>query len=220
MSLIHEQIPKIMAAIGAIGKTRKNLQQGYMFRGIDDVYSACQSALAEHGVFTVPRVLNIAREERASKGGGVLIYTMLTMQYTFFASDGSSIEAVTVGEGMDSGDKSANKSMSAAQKYALLQVFAIPTDEAKDSENQSPELAGREPQSASRQTPADVRNYSPQAASISGPDAVDLRARVQAAGMNEAIFLKTFGAASFTDFPADKLAQANAMLAKKQKAGE
>ena len=36
---------------------------------------------------------------------------------------------------MDSGDKSSNKAMSAAQKYAFLQVFCIPTEEPKDTEN-------------------------------------------------------------------------------------
>jgi hypothetical protein len=42
-----------------------------------------------------------------------------------------------IGEAMDSGDKSANKAMSAAQKYALLQVFCIPTEEPKDTENET-----------------------------------------------------------------------------------
>ncbi len=42
---------------------------------------------------------------------------------------------------MDSGDKSANKAMSAAYKYALMQVFCIPTDEPKDTENETHEVA-------------------------------------------------------------------------------
>jgi hypothetical protein len=53
--------------------------------------------------------------------------------------DGSSIEVVTVGEAMDSGDKSCNKAMSTAQKYAIFQVFAIPTEELKDSDDDSPD---------------------------------------------------------------------------------
>ena len=134
MALIHEQIPKVMASIGAIGKDRKNPQQGYQFRGIDDLYNACNSALSEHGVFAVPTVENISREERTTKSGGALIYTILTMRYTFYASDGSYFEATTIGEAMDSGDKSCNKAMSAAQKYAFLQVFSIPTEEPKDTE--------------------------------------------------------------------------------------
>lgn len=42
-----------------------------------------------------------------------------------------------IGEAMDSGDKSCNKAMSAAQKYAFLQIFCIPTEEPKDTENET-----------------------------------------------------------------------------------
>lgn len=140
---IHEAIPKIMAEIGHIGKDRKNEAQKYQFRGIDDLYNACQSALIKHGVFCVPTVLESHREERKSNSGTNLLYTILTVKYTFYAQDGSSIEAITVAEGMDTGDKSAYKAMSGAQKYALLQVFAIPTEEAKDAENDSHQVESK-----------------------------------------------------------------------------
>lgn len=138
---IFAAIPKVMHAIGSIGKDRKNAVQGYSFRGIDDLYNAASEALIAHEVFTVPVVLDMKREERQTKSGGGLIYTILTIKYTFYASDGSHFEAVTIGEAMDSGDKSCNKAMSAAQKYAFLQVFAIPTEEPKDTENSTHEVA-------------------------------------------------------------------------------
>lgn len=134
---IFKKIPAVMGEIGVIGKARQNKMQGYSFRGIDDVYQAAHGALVKHGIFTVPMVMNMQREERTSAKGGVLLYTILTMKYIFYASDGSHIEAVTIGEAMDSGDKSCNKAMSAAQKYAFLQVFSIPTEEPKDTENET-----------------------------------------------------------------------------------
>lgn len=149
MSTIHELIPQIMAKVGAITKERKNAQQGYVFRGIDDAYFAFQPVFAELGVFVVPKVLKVTREEREAKSGGVLIYTTLEVQHTFFAKDGSSFEAVTIGEAMDSGDKSSNKAMSAAMKYALLEVFCVPTKEDNDTENHSPEPRPRQTASAS-----------------------------------------------------------------------
>ncbi len=148
MSLIHSKIPAVMADISAIGKDRKNTAQGYQFRGIDDVYNELHAALAVHKVFTVPKVIEDRTEERLSNKGGTLIYRVLKIEYTFFAEDGSSITATMLGEGMDSGDKAANKAMAVAHKYALLQVFAIPTDEPKDPENDSPEPA---PKTDSRQ---------------------------------------------------------------------
>lgn len=137
--LIFEKIPAVMADIDAIGKNRKNTQgNGYNFRGIDDVYNELHSILSKHKVFTVPEVLEERTEERLSKSGGNLIYRILKIKYTFFAEDGSCVIASVIGEAMDSGDKAANKSMSVAHKYCLLQVFAIPTEEDKDPENDTP----------------------------------------------------------------------------------
>lgn len=139
--------PKIYAAMIAIAKDvpavpkgRDNKQQGYKFRGIDDVYLALHDIFAKHGVFSVPEVLEEKSEERTSRGGSALIYRILKIKYTFYADDGSSVSAIVIGEGQDSGDKASNKAMSVAHKYAILQVFSIPTDEKKDPEEDSQDL--------------------------------------------------------------------------------
>jgi len=137
---IYGLIPAVMKDIGVIGKGRKNQQQNYAFRGIDDMYNAVQPVLVKHGVFVCPCVQDQRREDRQTKSGGNLIYTVLTVKHTFYAPDGSSVEVVTVGEAMDSGDKSANKAMSAAMKYALIEVFSIPTEGDNDTENTSHEV--------------------------------------------------------------------------------
>lgn len=145
MSLIFKKIPAIMAEVGAIEKGRKNASQGYAFRGIDDFYFAMQPLLAKHGVFFAPNVIRDTREERQTKSGSNMIYTVLAMEFTFYAEDGSSFKASTVGEAMDSGDKSAAKAMSTALKYAFMQLFCVPTEEDSnlDTENDSPEVAPR-----------------------------------------------------------------------------
>lgn len=129
---IYSLIGQAMRKIGAIGKTSKNAQQGFMYRGIDAVYNALNPVMAELGLFICPEVLDQKREERTTKNGTVLIYTMLTMKYTVYAPDGSNVSVVVVGEGMDSGDKSANKAMSVAMKYAMFQLFFIPTEDLVD----------------------------------------------------------------------------------------
>ena len=140
---IYQAIPSIMAEIGAIGKDRTNQGQGYKYRGIEDFYNVCQPLMVKYKVFSVPNVTAQHREERQSKSGGVLIYTILTIEYTFFAEDGSCVKATVVGEGMDSGDKSSNKAMSVAHKYALAQMFAVPTVDMVDPETDSPEPVAR-----------------------------------------------------------------------------
>lgn len=141
---IYDLISRVMDEIGAVGKTSRNETQRYMFRGIDAVMNALNPALRTNGVFVVPEVLEMSREERNGKNGGVLIYSVVKVKYTFYAPDGSSVFAVVMGEGMDSGDKSMNKAMSAAFKYACFQVFCIPTEEMKDSETDSPEPIPKE----------------------------------------------------------------------------
>ena len=137
---IYKQIPAIMAEVGAIEKNRKGQGINYAFRGIDDIYSALQPLLAKHKVFYAPNVVNQTRETRETKSGGTATYTILTVEYTFYAEDGSNFKLVTVGEAMDTSDKSSNKAMSAALKYAMLQLFCIPTEEEKDTEYQNHEV--------------------------------------------------------------------------------
>lgn len=137
---IYQSIAAIMADCPAIGKTSRNNQgQGYNYRGVDAVMNVFQPLLAKHHVFAVPTVLSSEREERETKNGGTLIYTILAVKYTFFAEDGSFVEAVVKGEAMDSSDKSSNKAMSAAFKYAMFQVFCIPTEEMVDPDAETPE---------------------------------------------------------------------------------
>jgi hypothetical protein len=137
--MIHERILAVMRDITCISKDRKNSNQGYQFRGIDDVYNELHGLFANHGIFTVPEVLEEKSEERQSKSGGTLIYRILKIKYNFYCIDGSFLSAIVIGEGQDSGDKASNKAMAVAHKYALLQVFCIPTDELKDPENDSPD---------------------------------------------------------------------------------
>lgn len=136
---IYKAISAVLSDVGAVGKDGQNTFDKYKYRSIDAVMNAMHPAMAKHGVFVTPEVLEQSREERSSKNGGVLIYSITKVKYTFYTADGSSVTATVIGEGMDKGDKSMNKAMSAAFKYALFQVFCIPTEEFVDSETESPE---------------------------------------------------------------------------------
>lgn len=140
-ALIYSKLCDIMKDCPAIAKSQKNAQQNYMFRGIDIVMNVLQPLFIKHRVIAVPEILSSSREERQTKSGGNLIYTVLNVKYTFYAEDGSSVCAIVQGEGMDSADKSSNKAMSVAYKYACFQVLCIPTEEMKDSEAETPEIS-------------------------------------------------------------------------------
>lgn len=135
---IYAQIIAAMKDIEAIGKGKYNKQQGFSFRGIDDVMNALHPVLTKHDIFTVTEVLEQTREHRTTERGSQLNYSLLKFRTRFYTTDGSYVDAVTMGEGMDSGDKASNKAMSIAYKYALFQVFCIPTEEMKDPDAETP----------------------------------------------------------------------------------
>lgn len=145
--MIYGLIGKAIGKIGAIGKdsvaTNFSGKQMYKFRGIDAVYNAINPVMAELGLFIIPEILDIKREERLSESKKTLIYSILTVKYTIYAPDGTFVQGTTVGEAMDSGDKSMNKAMSAALKYFIFQTFVIPTEEMKDPDAEVHDLAPR-----------------------------------------------------------------------------
>jgi hypothetical protein len=141
---IYRLIGKAIGDIGAITKDKRNPQQGFMYRGIDQVYNALNPVMAKLGLFLTPEILDQKREERQTAKGGALIYTILTIRFTVYAPDGSNVSLSVIGEAMDSGDKSTNKAMSVAMKYAMFQLFCIPTEEMIDPDGETHEVAAKD----------------------------------------------------------------------------
>ena len=137
-----------------ITKDRRNTQQGFMFRGIDDVYNALSPLLAKHGLCILPRMLSRQCDERQSSKGGALFYVTIEAEFDFVcAADGSRHIVRTFGEAMDSADKATNKAMSAAYKYAAFQAFAIPTEGDNDADGSTPEVKPQQHAGQSRTQP-------------------------------------------------------------------
>ena len=195
MANIYKAIGEVMKDVGAVGKDSKNPQQGYRYRGIDAVMNALQPAMIKHGIFVVPSVMEEHREERQTSRGGLLIYSVLKIKYTFYAEDGTSIEAIVVGEGMDSGDKATNKALSVGFKYACFQVFCIPTEEMIDPEVDSPE---------------------PTPKMISTEHAKAIKDGLEATDSNVAAFLSLFSAKSVDEMYETQYPKAIEMLNKKR----
>lgn len=148
---IHRSMAAILKDCGAIGKERTNTEQKYKFRGIDDVYNELHDVFAKHGVFCMPRVISHTQSQKQAKSGAWATITIVEVEFDFVAGDGSLITCKTVGEAADYGDKSTNKAMSTAQKYALFQVFLIPTEADNDTENSSHEFVDNGNRTATKQ---------------------------------------------------------------------
>jgi hypothetical protein len=140
---VYQAINKVQAALAVdgIGKARSNQQQGYNFRGIDDVYNAMAPLLAKHGLCILPRVTSRECVERTNAKGTALFYVTVAVDFDFVCAEDQSRHTVTTyGEAMDSGDKATNKAMSAAYKYACMQAFSIPTEGDNDADAHTHEV--------------------------------------------------------------------------------
>lgn len=207
---IYESIAAAMADIGAVGKSSRNKDQGFMYRGIDAVMNAINPALTKNKIFIVPEVLEQTREERKSARGTNLIYSICRIKYTFYAEDGTSVAATVIGEGMDTGDKATNKAMAIAYKYACFQVFCIPTEEMRDPDAECHEVkANDEP----KKEPEPQQE--PQApATIDETKIAALTAKMQEHGVPTEKILKLYKIQSLTDMTIKMFMQAMEKMAK------
>lgn len=137
--LIFSKMVNILKETKAITKSEKNQQQGFKFRGIDNVMNELHEIFSRNEVFILQEVKDFTTENRPTKSGGTNTFTRATVTFRYMTTDGSFVETTNVGEAMDSGDKGMNKAMSIALKYSLLQMFLIPTEEQKDPDATTPE---------------------------------------------------------------------------------
>jgi hypothetical protein len=147
MSTNEKKVYSAIAAVTAklakegISKDRKNDQQGYKFRGIDDVYNALAPFLAEAKLCILPCVKSRECIERTTAKGNAIFYVTVCVDFAFVAAEDSSEHHVTTyGEAMDTADKATNKAMSAAYKYACMQAFCIPTEGDNDADKTTHEV--------------------------------------------------------------------------------
>ena len=146
------QVFKAISAVQAdlckigISKDNKNKQQGFMFRGIDQLYGALSPCLARHGLIITPSVKDRTSVKVTTKSGGSMSHHIVTVEYTLHGPDGSNIVCTTLGEAMDSGDKGIAKSLTAAYKYMMLQIFCVPIEgQSQDADSDSHEIAKPDP---------------------------------------------------------------------------
>jgi hypothetical protein len=125
--VIYEKVAKVMAEIEPIAKERRNTQQGYNFRGIDELMNALSPIVTKHGIFpTCPIIADVLHEPVTSKTGGAGTHLIRRYTFRFYAEDGSFVETLADGEAIDYGDKASNKAYSVAYREAMFKMFVIP----------------------------------------------------------------------------------------------
>lgn len=197
---VLDGIQQVIAAFAehGIGKNQKNEQQGFAYRGIDDVLNRMAQHLVAAKLVIIPKVVSRDVQERLNSRGNPLFYVTLTVDYTIASVvDGSTVTVTTVGEAMDSGDKATNKALSAAYKYMAFQTFAIPI--AEDADRTTHTLAPKE--------------------KVLGAAELDsIRALCKEAGFDEAKIAGIYGVDALESVPLSATAEITSNLQKKIKA--
>jgi hypothetical protein len=182
-------------AESGIAKTQVNQHQKYRFRGIDDVYNSLAKILSKVGLIILPRVVSHKQEIKTNpQKGSVSCYTILEVEYDFISSEDGSKHTIKVfGEGIDTSDKSTNKAMSAAYKYACIQAFCIPIEGSDDAD----------------------KDHIPLSAEFSKELVNELKKLIEHTGSDENKILAYFSVESIESMNTKQLSQGIQMLKKK-----
>ena len=140
-------LPRVYAAINAItaafahhgvAKDRINLDDGYAYRGVDEVTERLAPLLAAHKLCILPRVLTRTQGERIDPAGESLVHVVLQVAFDLVSvEDGSMHTIEAVGEALDHSDKASAKAMTSAYKHAVLHAFCVPVSGRDDADRSS-----------------------------------------------------------------------------------
>jgi len=128
---IGEAFLAIMKEVGYVQKLGKNTMQNYKYAGEAQLIEALRPALIKHGVIMYPSravevvdAVVVGSPDKEKK----TFRTVINYSFTYLhVASKTSIDVASIGEGVDTGDKSAYKAATGALKYALRQPFLIET---------------------------------------------------------------------------------------------
>ena len=119
----------VMAKLNAIPKTPAKAQSGkglpYEYLSEDAITATLRPLLAEAGLAPFPLGGQVVEREDYTAGSSQMTRVLARQRFLIAHKSGQWVECETWGEAADSGDKVANKVMTAAYKYFERQTFCI-----------------------------------------------------------------------------------------------
>ncbi len=130
---IYQALNAVMKVVGYVQKTDGGGLR-YSFVGEAELIKAIRPAFVEHGIVVHPSTMtNVITDSYTTKNGATMNRTITSLVYRFaHAPSGTFIDVAVNGEGADVGDKSSNKALTGAFKYALRQTLMIETGDDPD----------------------------------------------------------------------------------------
>src|SRR3990167_1982714 len=143
----------ILGVMSEVGYVQKERAAGlnYSFASEAALIEALRPAMLKWGIYvSVEGLSEIIQDGFVTKSGTAMNRTFVhgVVRFAHPSSD-THIDVHAMGEGMDPGDKSANKAATGLLKYALRQTFLIETGDDPDKESS----AGQERTEPAKKTP-------------------------------------------------------------------
>jgi hypothetical protein len=204
---LAEAMCRVMEHVSYVQKDKQMSGGGsYRYVSVEAVIDALRPEMIRQQLVLLPagiEPLNVEHFE--GKNGGRQNRTQVI--YTFklvHAASGQSEPVVVIGEAIDVGDKSSNKAMTAARKYALLMAFNIETGLDPDDTPSHTQERAAAPQPKPAEAPKQPIRYAEK-------DNLQLRARFtqQYAQANSRDAIITVGAEVMKEAKASKLSAAD-----------
>ncbi len=159
---LAEAMCRVMERVAYVQKDKAMMGGGsYKYVSVEAIIAAIRPEMIREQLVLLPvGVQPVTVEHFEGKNGGRQNRTQVI--YTFkmlHAPSGQTEPVVSIGEAIDVGDKSSNKAMTAARKYALIMAFNIETGlDPDDTPSQQQERAPVQQTQPARQPQRDTRS--------------------------------------------------------------
>lgn len=138
---IFKKMAKVMEKISRVPKNGKNKFFDYDYVTEADLTDHIRPILAEEGVAFTSTVLETSKVPTEKDG---MLSTVKMLFRLIDADDGSSIESVFLGEGIDKGDKGFYKAYTGCTKYFLMKTFLVATGDDPENDDAPKEKPGKQ----------------------------------------------------------------------------
>ncbi len=154
LGLLAAAVSAVMAEVPNIEKTGDNTFHRYMYSTDADLLRRLQPAMARHGLMMAPGSVEGTHSEVQAKQPWR--YDCI-VTYRLIHSSGGWLDIQVPGCGNDTIDKAPYKAMTGAFKYALRQLFAVPTGD--DPEAPPPPVQSKQHNTPPPRKPAPPEPY-------------------------------------------------------------
>lgn len=165
MKTLAQRMKECLVEAGNVEKRGFNSFQNYKYVMEADVADAVRAAFIKNGIIFLPSIEDMQSTQVAVEAKGTTRHAFqVTVKVRFAlvnADDPTDrIELIGFGQGLDQGDKALPKAMTMAQKYMLMKLFLMGTDD--DAENPHKEVQSDGPAPTTAQPRAQQGASSPQ----------------------------------------------------------